>query len=70
MINFNLLIKKWSKKDQNQSILFKIRLKLDQNHDCRYDLIAKIRIRPKSTIKIGRLGIRIVDDLILEAKPH
>ena len=43
----------WSKKDQNQSIVIKIRLKLDRNPARRFDLVVEIRIRLKSMIEFG-----------------
>ena len=65
--NFQSFNQKRSKKDWKLSTLIKIRSKLYQNCDPQYNLIVEIQIGPKSTIKFGRLGVRIVDDLILEA---
>ena len=58
---------KW---DYKWSSLIENRLKLYQNCDRRYNLIVEIQIGRKSMIEFGQLGIRIIDDLILEAKSH
>ena len=52
------------KKEWNSSIIIKIWSKCDQNFDCWFDLIVKNRIGQKYTTEIGRFEIRIVDDLI------
>ena len=46
-------------KDQKQSTLIENRLKLDQNRGRRLKITFEIQIGPKSTIKFGRLEIRI-----------
>ena len=38
--------RKWSKTDQNRSILIEFRLKLDQNRHRRYDLVVEIPMEP------------------------
>ena len=55
------------KRDKKQSTLIKNRLKFYWNRNPRYDIVDEIRIRSKLMIKFSRLGIWIVDNLILEA---
>ena len=70
---FDLLIeidRYYIKKDQ--FILKKINFlsKSDENRDRRFRLVVGFRIGPKSTIEIGRLGIRIIDDSICKPLSH
>ena len=50
--------------DRNRLTIIEIWSKFDWNCDCQFELIVGFWIGPKSTIKIGQLGIRIVDDLV------
>ena len=72
---FYLLIeidRKWSiliekKIEIDQTTIIKIWSHLDRNCNRRLEFIVGFRIERKSTIDFGQLGIRIVDDSILEA---
>ena len=45
-------------------ILIENRSKLDRNRDCQLEITFEIQIGPNSTIEIGQLEIRIVNESI------
>ena len=56
--------------NRNRSNLYPKRSILYQNRDRRFGFVVGFPIGPKSTIEIGRLGIRIINDSIHKPQSH